>query len=203
MRTVARVAVVLGVVWSVMQTAPVAAQTPAPRQPPIPPISPFLYGAPLPPATTLEGFRQPIGGMLTLGFDDLGEVDGVFVDVREIRDSRGNRARGLVVEVAGAQALREQSFVDADEIPGLLKAIDDLVAITANPTQFKSFEIRYMTRGEMGLTASSSRNRGIFYGVEVGRLTKARKAISAGEMHQLRTLFEAASQKLATLAADK
>src|SRR5258705_4141190 len=91
----------------------------------------------------------------------------------------------------------------ADEIPGLLKAIDDLVAVTANPTQFKSFENRYMTRGEMGLTASSSRNRGIFYGIEVGRLTKARKALSAGEMHQLRTLFEAASQKLATLVADK
>ena len=130
-------------------------------------------------------------------------ADGVFVDVREMRDSRGNRARGIVVEIAGAQALREQSFVDADEIPGLLKAIDDLVAITANPTQFRSFEIRFMTRGEMGLTASSSRNRGIFYGVEVGRLTKVRKAISAGEMHQLRTLFEAASQKLATLVAEK
>jgi hypothetical protein len=197
MRTVARATVVMGVVWCAMQTAPLAAQSPAPQQPPI------IYGPPLPPATALEGFRQPIGSMLTLGFDDLGEVDGVFVDVREMRDSRGNRARGIVVEIAGAQNVREQSFVDADEIPGLLKAIDDLVAITANPTQFKSFEIRYMTRGEMGLTASSSRNRGIFYGIEVGRLTKARKAISAGEMHQLRTLFEAASQKLATLVADK
>jgi hypothetical protein len=197
MRTVARVGVVMCFVWCVMAAAPLAAQSQAAQQPPM------VLTAPLPPATALEGFRQPIGGMVTLGFDDLGEVDGVFVDVREMRDSRGNRARGLVVEVAGAQALREQSFVDADEIPGLLKAIDDLVAITANPTQFKSFEIRYMTRGELGLTASSSRNRGIFYGVEVGRLVKARKGISAGELHQLRTLFEAASQKLATLVADK
>jgi hypothetical protein len=77
------------------------------------------------------------------------------------------------------------------------------VAITANPTQFKSFEVRYMTRGELGLTASSSRNRGVVYGVEVGRLVKARRAMTAGEMHQLRTLVEAASQKLATLVADK
>ena len=199
MRTVARVGVVMFVVCCVV--APIAAQTPAQSPAPQPP--PMVYGPPLPPATALEGFRQPIDGMLTLGFDDLGEVDGVFVDVREIRDSRGNRARGIVVEIGSAPAVREQSFVDADEIPGLLKAIDDLVAITANPTQFKSFEIRYMTRGEMGLTASSSRNRGIFYGIEVGRLTKARKAISAGEMHQLRTLFEAASQKLATLVAEK
>jgi hypothetical protein len=158
---------------------------------------------PLPPATMLEGFKQPIGSMLTLGYDELGEVDGVSVDVREIRDTRGGRVRGLVVEVTIAPTVREQSLVDADEIPGLLKAVDDLVAITANPTQFKSFEVRYMTRGELALTASSSRNRGIVYGVEVGRLSKVRRALTAGEMHQLRTLFDVASTKLATLIAEK
>ncbi len=196
MRTVGRLLLLLWVVPAIVPASPVAAQGATPQ-------TPMVMAPPLPPATMLEGFRQPIGAMVTLGFDDLGEVDGVFVDVREIRDTRGGRARGLVVEIAGGQALREQSFVDADEIPGLLKAIDDLVAVTANPTQFKSFEIRYMTRGELGLTASSTRTRGIFYGVEVGRLVKVRKAVSAGEMHQLRTLFEAASQKLATLVADK
>lgn len=199
MRRIAGVAVVMFLVPSGIATAPIAAQGPAPQAPP-----PIVYGPPPPPATALEGFRQPIDGTLTLGFDDLGEVDGVSVDVREVRSSRGGRARGLVVEIAGAQqGVREQSFVDADEIPGLLKAIDDLVAVTANPTQFKSFEIRYATRGEMGLTASSTRNRGIFYGIEVGRVVKVRKTLSAAEMHLLRTLFEAGSQKLATLVADR
>jgi hypothetical protein len=60
-----------------------------------------------------------------------------------------------------------------------------------------------MTRGELGLTASSSRNRGIFYGVEVGRLVKARRALTAGEMQQLRTMIEAASLKLQTLVAER
>ena len=151
----------------------------------------------------LEGFPQPIGSMLTLGYDELGDIGGVSVDVREIRDTRGAHVRGLVVEIAASPTSSEQSLVDADEIPGLLKAVDDLVAITANPTQFKSFEVRYMTRGELALTASSSRNRGIVFGVEVGRLAKVRRPLTAGEMHQLRTLFEVASQKLATLVADK
>jgi hypothetical protein len=180
-----------------LHAAEAAGQAPAVQQPPL------VMTPSLPPATALEAFRQPIGGTLTIGFDDLGDVNGVFVDVREMRDTRGARARGLVVEIAGGQALREQSFVDADEIPSLIKALDDLVAVNANPTQFKSFEIRYMTRGELGLTASSSRNRGIYYGVEVGRLMKARRALNAGEMHQLRTLIEAAAQKLATLVAEK
>jgi hypothetical protein len=185
---------------AVLLPAAAAAQAPAPLPPP---QAPMVMTPALPPATVLEGFRQPIGGTLTIGYDDLGEAGGVFVDVREMRDTRGSRARGLVVEIAGAQALREQSFVDADEIPSLIKAIDELVAVRANPTQFRSFEIRYMTRGELGLTASSSRNRGIFYGVEVGRLVKARRALTAAEMQELRTLIETAALKLATLVAEK
>jgi hypothetical protein len=196
MRSVARLLLLLPLLVCTGRSS-AAAQNPAAQQPPA-----ALLG-PLPPATMLEGFPQPIGSMLTLGYDELGDVGGVSVDVREIRDTRGGRVRGLVVEIVAAPNGSEQSLVDADEIPGLMKAMDDLVAITANPTQFRSFEVRYMTRGELALTASSSRNRGIVFGVEVGRLAKVRRALTAGEMHQLRTLFEVASQKLATLIADK
>jgi hypothetical protein len=199
MRRIARPGLMVGILLSVVSVSPVMAQGASTPQPPT------LMAPALPPATMLEGFRQPVGALLTLGYEELGEVSGVFVDVREMRDARGGRVRGLVVEIAApGQSSREQSFVDADEIPGLMKGVDDLLAITANPTQFKSFEVRYSTRGELTLTASSSRNRGILFGVEVGRLIKTRRgALTAGEIHQLRTLFEAAAQKLATLAADK
>jgi hypothetical protein len=205
MRIVARVGMVgltVGVLgWLGTMTA-VAAQTL--QSAPAPAPAPVIVSPPLPPATMLEGFRPAIGSVLTLGFEDLGEVDGVSVDVREMRDTHGGRVRGLVVEVRETQTIREQSFVDADEIPELLNGLDALIAVTANPTQFRSFEIRYTTKGELDLVASSSRNRGILYSVTVGRLLKARRGgLNAGEMHQLRTLFEAASQKLATLAPDK
>jgi hypothetical protein len=164
----------------------------------------MIVAPPLPPATMLEGFTPAIGSLLTLGFDDLGEVGGVSVDVREMRDTRGGHVRGLVVDVTESQAIREQSFVDADEIPELLKAIDALIATTGNPTQFRNFEVRYATKGELELSAANSRNRGVVFTVTAGRLLKARRRfLTAGEMHQLRTLFEAASQKLATLAPDK
>ena len=200
MRIIARVGPAVCVVWCIGLTLPTAAQTPAPAAPP----PPMMVAPPLPPATMLEGFTPAIGSLLTLGFDDLGEVGGVSVDVRELRDTRGGRVRGLVVEVTESQAITEQSFVDADEIPELLKAIDALIATTGNPTQFKSFEVRYATKGELELSASNSRNRGVVFSVTAGRLLKARRRfLNAGEMHQLRTLFEAASQKLATLAPDK
>jgi hypothetical protein len=159
-----------------------------------------VIGPPPPPATMLEAFRPEPGMILTIGYDHLGEVAGVFVEVREIRDSAGSRARGVVVAIANPPSAREESFIDADELPGLLKAFDTLLAVTGNPTEFTGFEMHYATKGEFDVMASSSRMRGVIYAVEVGRLTKARRALlGAGDIHQLRTLFEAAAQKLSTL----
>lgn len=161
---------------------------------------PMVIGPPLPPATQMEGFRAPIGAVVTVGYEVLGEVAGVSVDARELRASTGGRVRGVVVEVAEEKSPPQQSYVDVDELPDLLRGIDQLLNVTDNPTQFRNFEMHYATKGELELTASSSRNRGVVFSIEVGRLVKARRErLSAGELQQLRTLIEAASQKLATM----
>jgi hypothetical protein len=152
----------------------------------------------------MEAFQYPVGTLFTVGYDELGDVAGISVEVREMRDARGGRVRGVVVDVTTGQSGHEQSLVDADEIPELLKGFDAMLGIRANPTQFRNFETRFATRGELILSANSSRNRGVLYAVEVGRLAKARRGgLNGGEMHQLRGLFEVASQKLATLVPDK
>jgi hypothetical protein len=197
MRT-ARVGFVVYILWCVRPAAPLFAQGPPPSQPPI------VLTSPLPPATMMEGFQYPVGTLFTVGYDDLGEVAGISVEVREMRDARGGRVRGVVVEVTTSQSAREQALIDADELPDLLKGVDAMLEIRANPTQFKNFETRFATRGELILSANSSRNRGVLYAVEVGRLVKARRGgLNGGEMHQLRVLLEAASQKLATLVPEK
>ena len=197
MRT-ARVGLVVNILWCVMPAAPLFAQGAPPSQPPI------VLTSPLPPATMMEGFQFPVGTLFTVGYDDLGEVAGISVEVREMRDARGGRVRGVVVEVTTSQSAKEQALVDADELPDLLKGFDAMLEIRANPTQFKNFETRFATRGELILSANSSRNRGVLYAVEVGRLVKARRGgLNGGEMHQLRVLLEAASQKLATLVPEK
>jgi hypothetical protein len=64
--------------------------------------------------------------------------------------------------------------------------------------------MHYATKGELEVTASSSHNRGVVFSVEVGRLAKARKeGLTAGELQQLRTLIEAASHRIATIATDR
>ena len=165
---------------------------------------PILLGPPPPPATALEAFHTDAGVIVTTAYEDLGEVDGVFVEAREMRNSRGARARGIVVTITdrGERASDPlQAYVDPDEFGDLMRGFDALLAITVNPNgEFRNFDMRYATRGELVLTASSTRQRGVIYGVEVGRILRTRRPLNGGEFHQLRTLVEAAQQKLATLS---
>jgi len=180
--------------------AQTGAQGPAPAAQP----APIILGPPPPPATTLEAFHAEPGVILTTSYEELGEVEGVLVEAREMRTSHGNRARGIVVTITerGDRSQDfQQAFVDPDEFVELIKGFDALLAITINPSgEFRSFDMRYSTRGELVLTASSTRQRGVVYGVEVGRMLRLRRTLNGGEFHQLRTLVEAAQQKLATLA---
>jgi len=185
---------------------------------------PMLVSPPLPPATLIEGFRAPVGAVVTVGYEVLGEVAEISVDARELRDSTGGRVRGVVVEVtedekapqqsatrqsatrqsASRQSASQQAYIDIDELPDLLRGIDDLLTVTENPTQFRNFQMYYATRGDLELTAASSRNRGVVYSVQVGRLAKARReGLTAGELERFRTLIEAASQRLATIRSDR
>ena len=188
------------VVAATLFAATAAAQQPAQA----PPQEPIIIGPPPPPATALEGFSVPPGEVLTTAYEDVGDVDGVLVEAREMRDPRAHRVRGIVVTIVSPQSSPQQAFVDPDEFVTLIRGFDALLAITQNPSgQFRNFDMRFSTRGELVLTASSTRNRGVLYGVEAGRVQRARRTLNGGEFHQLRTLVEAAQQKLATLRDER
>jgi hypothetical protein len=191
----------LSVIVALLLYAQAGAQAAAPAAQP----APIILGPPPPPATALEAFQVEPGGLLTTAYEELGEVEGVLVEAREMRNSRGDRARGIVVTILERQDRTVtdplQAYVDPEEFNGLLHGFDALLAITVNPNgEFRNFDMRYQTRGELVLTASSTRQRGVVYGVEVGRQLRTRRLLNGGEFHQLRTLVEAAQQKLATLA---
>jgi hypothetical protein len=162
-------------------------------------VSPTAGQAPPPPpATKIEAFKPAAGSVVTLAYDELGVVRGVSVDVREFREAAKTPVRGLVVDVTESQYRDERSFVDADEIPELLRGIDALLEVKTNPTQFENFEVRYTTKGELRLTAFNS-GSDIKYAVDAGRTLKATRHIEAEDMRKLRTIFAAAQTKLASL----
>ncbi|HWH50198.1 MAG TPA: hypothetical protein VN651_01545 [Gemmatimonadaceae bacterium] len=164
-------------------------------------VTPPAPASPLPPATKLEAFKPSAGSVLTIGYTELGHINGVAVDVREMRDVKGADARGVVVEVTESQYRSERSFVDADELPELIRGIDALLATTTNPTAFTQFEVRYTTHGDLQLTAfNKSRTGDIGFAVQAGRtLTAQDLSLSTKDIQQLRAMFVAAQTKLAAL----
>jgi hypothetical protein len=121
-----------------------------------------------------------------------------------MHDTEGTSVRGLVVRVADTDRHEELSFIDEDEIPELLKGFDALLEVRGNPTTFKSFEVRYATRGELVLTVFSTPSGTVLFAVQPGRpLTARRAGLSTAEMLRLRNMFTIGAQKLSFTGAVK
>ena len=156
-----------------------------------------ITSTPPPPATKIEAFKPAAGTVVTFGYNELGSVPGISVDAREIRDTKGNVARGVAVEVTQSEYRQERAFVDTDELPELLKGIDALLGVKTNPTTYENFEVRYTTKGDLQITAFNNGAR-IRYAVQAGRISKAQAFVDEDALRKLRTMFETASQQLGT-----
>ena len=159
------------------------------------PTQPGALVPPPPPATKLEAFKPAAGSVLTLGYNVLGKVSGVSVEEREMRDSKGGIVRGVVVDVTQGEYREERSFIDADELPELIKGIDALLAVKTNPTPFQNFEVRYTTQGELQITAYNNDTQ-VRYAVQAGRVLKAQVFTDADGIRRLQTMFQKAQEQL-------
>ena len=158
-----------------------------------------LQGIAPPPATKLEAFKPAAGSLVTLAYDELGIVGLVSVDVRELRAAGRIVVRGLLVQVFESQYRIEPAFVDADEIPELIRGIDALLEVKSNPTSFKKFEVRYTTKGGLGMVAYNTDKDAIEYSIQAGRVTFARWSANQTEVRQFREMLATAQQKLKTM----
>src|SRR5258708_27235071 len=156
----------------------VAAGAAVPRAPATPP----------PPATKLEAFHTAAGSVIPLRYNQLGPVNyEVLVDAREVSDPRGAKVRGVVVTVLESQYVTERAFIDADELPELLRGIDALLAVKANPTRYENFEVRYTTKGELELSVFSSGSK-IQYAIQAGRVTTATARVNEEALQRFRAM---------------
>ena len=182
----------VGLLLGALCPAAVLCQAPAAASPPSAPASP--------PATKIEAFKPAAGTVVLFSYNELGTVQGISVDVREFRQVNGPAIRGLRVDIKESQYREGGAFVDADEIPELLKGIDALLEVKANPTSFENFEVRYRTRGDLGITAYNYRNQ-IRYAVSAGASLRASSHLEAEGLRQLRAMFGKAQETLAALPA--
>ena len=139
----------------------------------------------LEPRTKLEAFQARMGVVIVKGFSRIGLAAGlegtsIEVESREFRDVGSNsKEYGITIEVreAGNTARRSLSYIDYDEIEPLLKGLEYLNKIDSSVTQLTRFEADYRTRGDLLVSASSSRG---------GIITLA---ISGGVVRRTTSLF--------------
>jgi hypothetical protein len=165
------------------------------------PPDPFVALPPVPPPTALEAF-SPSDTLITMGYTELGGVAAggalVRVDVRELRTPAGDGVRGVAVDVIESETRRDRSFIDVDEIAPLLRGIDAMLEVRANPTSFDRYELRYVTRGELWLRTVVTSRGSIVYAMQAGRTARAQAQLEVADLVKLRGLFAAAAAKLGT-----
>ena len=165
---------------------------------PVAPVVPSEY--PPPPATKLEAFQSPTGALFSIAHEDLGRVQGVLIQLVEMRDQEGKPIRGLVLYISDSMGTK-RSYVDADEIPALLQACDKLLDATSNPTSLKTYEARYLTRGGLQVTAMITDRQATAYLVRVGRFdATAETNFGMVSMQQLRSILATAVDRLSALS---
>ena len=153
----------------------------------------------LTPLTKLEAFKPAAGTVFTLGYNEMGSVEyigRVSVDARELRDQKGDSARGVLIEVTESQYRKERTFIDQEELPELLRGFDALLGIEANPTKFRNFETHYNTKGEFQIGAFNNSANQIQFAVKAGRIVAANAYLKEPDMRKLRTIIEAAEAAL-------
>jgi hypothetical protein len=162
------------------------------------PLPVVVQPAPVP-ATRLELFQPEAGAIVTVGHEILGAIAKarVFVEVRDVRDTRGNMAGGASLHIIEGPSRDEWAFIDADELPGVLRSFEALLKYSANPTPFKRFEARFTTRGNLSFVAYSNTTGAIEYALQVNKVPLATISnIESGDMLKLHALLEQALQKL-------
>lgn len=177
---------------SLLLTISAAAQAPKP--------------SPSPEETTkLEKFQSRTGSVIIKNFSRTGSLRGIggtlnvlsmdFTDAQS-----GTKVQGMVIEIkeSGRLERSDRSFIDNDEIDGLLKGIDYISKVQAPTTKQDLFEAKYRTRGDFTVTTfnSSDASEGVQVALTIGRFNQVSVYLKLSELSTFRELILMAKGKL-------
>ena len=117
--------------------------------------------------TRLEALELRKATVIVKGYTEVGRVDGeegssITVSAIELKDTtRGTHEMGLAIVAAqGGEGRRSAiSYVDFDEIAGLLTALDYLAKPDPQATALSAYEAQYRTRSNLEFVSFDSNNQ--------------------------------------------
>jgi hypothetical protein len=160
--------------------------------------------APLEPRTKLEAFQARMGVVIITGFSRIGSATGsdgssIEIETRELRDAdSGSKEYGIAIEVkdAGKPERRRLSFIDYDEMEPLLKGLEYLSKIDNSVTQLNRFEADYRTRGDLLISAFSSRGNAVTLAISSGLFKRVTSFFRLEDLKAIRGLIIEAKTQL-------
>ena len=155
------------------------------------------------PRTKLEAFEARTGLVIIKGYSRIGTAAGleggsIEVETREFRDDAGAREYGIAVEVreAGTPERRRTALVDYDEIDPLLRGLDYLGKIDNSATNQNRFEAEYRTRGDLSVSAFSTRGGAVTLAVSGGHFRRVTSLFRLEDLKAIRGLVIEAKNQL-------
>lgn len=153
------------------------------------------------PKTRLEAFQAKSGTVVFKAYEELpavSDMGSVVVNVMEFTDVASSRKQqGILVEVheSGRAAREGRSFIDSDEIDGLLKGIDYILKVDGKATKLPSWEAIYRTKGDLTIATFNGKS-GISAMVTSGNFSGVSAQLSAKKLEELRARIAAAKARI-------
>ncbi len=129
--------------------------------------TPIPAGPAMEAPTRLEALELRKNAVIVKGYTEVGKVDGeegssISVSAIELKDTtRNTKEMGLAIVAAQGGDTRRQaiSYVDFDEITGLLNAIDYLAKPDPDATRLAAYEAQYRTRSNLEFVSFDNNNQ--------------------------------------------
>lgn len=154
------------------------------------------------PKTKLEAFTGETGVVMVKGYTDVGAIQAqgrVTVTAMTFRSAQDDQQRaGIVVAIKGGGTYDREgtSYIDLDEVDGLLKGIDYIAKADNAVTKLKNFEAIYSTKGDLKLTVFSNSQGGRSAAIQSGTYGPATAWLTMDQLQKLRGLIVAAREAL-------
>lgn len=154
--------------------------------------------------TNVEEFSSKKGMVVIKGFTSVGtisnQIGSIEVSAIESFDaaSPSNIAKGVSITVKQSIRIEKSntSFVDAEEIDGLISGIDYISSIKSDVTKQKNFEAKYRTNGNFNVVVFNKDAGELLAVVASGDVSYASVFVEMSDLARLKQLLIDAKAKL-------
>ena len=155
------------------------------------------------PRTNLEAFAGRSGTVVLKGYTSVGKIKGlgdVEITAMNFRSGGGSEeSSGILLEVSEPRLSSDReaarSFIDYEEIAGLLDGIDHIRKANHSVTKLANFEAIYRTKGGVWITVYNA-TEGNWVAVQSGRIGGQTATLELEHLDQLRALIVRAKEIL-------